>query len=287
MQFQELRAMIKPMINPARVSLIVLLAMVLSGCSPDRDWQAALNRDTIDGYKNFLEHHRDTAYNSLAESRIAALKEQQSWTTAQRLDSIASYQAYLASFPTGLYVKVAESRVGALTSALNSTDADAPPPASLIPDRKIDSSAQPPAAEHPSEPTPAAAPTATPGSLTANATASAPPAPAAAPSGTAPPPAEGATKPKAKTDSKSESDSKDHPVRAQVGVFSKHDGAELAQKQAQSSVHGGDVNFRIQELDRGDHQLWRVDSNPVSREAAHQICETLRKRSLDCAIVPH
>jgi|GEM_PF-3788043 len=272
-----MRAMNKQFI---RIGCLLSLAVSLGACSPDRDWQAALKRDTIDGYKNFLEHHHDSAYNTLAESRISALKEQQSWTTAQRLDSIASYQAYLASFPSGLYVKIAESRVNSLTTAANSNDTDAPPPSSVIPDRKpIALDATPSTAAVKPEVASESTNTPPPAAATA-ATSSSTPTP------TTPPPVAPAAVAEAKPKPKAETDSKEHPVRVQVGVFSKHDGAELAQRQAQATIHGNDINFRIQEIDRGDHKLWRVDTNPLTREAAHQSCDTLHKHSVDCAIVP-
>jgi hypothetical protein len=268
------------------ICALTFALIALSACSPDRDWQAALKRDTVDGYKNFLEQHHDSAYSSLAEQRMSALKEQQSWTTAQRLDSVTSYQAYLAAFPNGLYVKIATARIDTLNKGGDTQAQDIP--AAVVPDHKpviannIDSTAKPS--------TPSVAEAASDGAAPApGATAALTDASNEHPALTAKP-AEKHTvalidKPKEKM-SESDKHKADLPVRAQVGVFSKHEGAETARNQAQTNTHVADVNFSIQELDRGDHKLWRVASNPLTREAAHNTCEALQKHSLDCAIIP-
>lgn len=271
------------------ICLSLSVTLLLSGCSPDRDWQAALKRDTVDGYKNFLEEHHDSAYNALAEQRMAALKEQQSWTTAQRLDSVASYQAYLAAFPNGLYVKIASARIETLNKG---GDTPSDMPAAFVPDHQ--SKTPTVAAESTPKPEPAVKPesndTFPAGAATALAdrppqTLAQTPAVNTAPATTSEKAHDKVEKPTDKTKAKSADNDKDHPVRAQVGVFSKHEGAETARNQAQSAWHSADANFSILELDRGDHKLWRVATNPLSRENAHVACEVLHKHNLECAIV--
>jgi len=266
------------------MSLAVIL--LLSACSPDRDWQAALKRDTIDGYKNFLEQHRDSAYNILAEQRMSALKELQSWTTAQRLDSVASYQAYLAAFPNGLYVPIAAKRMEVLNKGDdNSSDM----PAALIPSHEAakptsastESASKLPATNQPSTPVDA---------TTVGATSASNPPQAAIPSGSDAVNQHGSasgnpTVPNASGKQIITNSIKGHLVRAQIGVFSKHEGAEAARNQAQSIPHSGSVNFSLIEIDRGDHKLWRVVSMPVERDTANAACDAIRKHNVECVLI--
>jgi SPOR domain len=259
---------------------------LLSACSPDRDWQAALKRDTIDGYKNFLEQHRDSPYNALAEQRISALKELQSWTTAQRLDSVASYQAYLAAFPNGLYVPIATKRMEVLNKG---DDGSSDIPAALVPSRET--SKPTPAAGEPASKLPATtqpSPSADAATLGATSASKPPQAVIPAESDAASQHGNANSKPTAPSASDKPSSAnanKGHLVRAQIGVFSKHEGAESARNQAQNTPHSGSVSFSLVEIDRGDHKLWRVVSNPIERDTASATCDAIRKHNLDCVLI--
>ena len=84
----------------------------LAACSwPKYEWSRASSLDTIAAYRNFLSKYPYDEHAADAQSRIAALQDEQAWTTAQIASSVKGYREYLSAQPNGVHAPVAREQI--------------------------------------------------------------------------------------------------------------------------------------------------------------------------------
>jgi uncharacterized coiled-coil protein SlyX len=88
--------------------LFLLLAFISSGCNRLEDeWRDAQEKDTMDGYQEFLIRHPGFQFTAQAESRIVELE----WEAASHVNTIAAYEEFLEKVPTGNMANEARHRL--------------------------------------------------------------------------------------------------------------------------------------------------------------------------------
>ena len=83
-----------------------MLALAACGTA-QKDWASASTVNTVAGYQAFLDKHPKDEHTQEAQTRIAALQDDEAWKTAQQGNSSASYGAYLQSEPNGTHAPAA------------------------------------------------------------------------------------------------------------------------------------------------------------------------------------
>jgi formylglycine-generating enzyme required for sulfatase activity len=81
-----------------------------------RAWQAALQADTLLGYRRFIEAWPDSVYREQAEVQINILDEQ-AWEKLSAEDTRPAYVDYLEEFPNGLHQAAALRRIEQIDAA--------------------------------------------------------------------------------------------------------------------------------------------------------------------------
>ena len=76
-------------------------------------WQAALQADTVSGYRRFIEDYPESFYRPQAETQLAILDEKL-WQELAPEDTVPAYEDYLDVFPTGLHQAEALQRIDAI-----------------------------------------------------------------------------------------------------------------------------------------------------------------------------
>lgn len=76
-------------------------------------WEAALEADTLLGYRNFLADYPTSVYAAQAQVQIDILDER-AWETLSAEDTRSAYVDYLDQFPTGLHQAEALQRIEAM-----------------------------------------------------------------------------------------------------------------------------------------------------------------------------
>ncbi len=95
---------------------------------------AALERDTLDGYIDFLRAYPDHPLARRVHAIVAARREAITWRRARNSDSPEAYWSYLDRYPTGPHAPDARRRLAFLTAPIEpppryaSFDYDVPPP---------------------------------------------------------------------------------------------------------------------------------------------------------------
>lgn len=79
-------------------------------------WQAALEADTIDGYRRFIEDFPNSIYLNQAGIQLNILDER-NWTELSSENSIPAYQRYLELFPAGIHQAAALQRIEGIQQA--------------------------------------------------------------------------------------------------------------------------------------------------------------------------
>jgi formylglycine-generating enzyme required for sulfatase activity/serine/threonine protein kinase len=79
-------------------------------------WQAALEADTVLGYRRFIEDFPESIYRTQAETQLAILDER-SWQELAAENSIPAYEDYLEIFPDGIHQAEALQRIEAIMRA--------------------------------------------------------------------------------------------------------------------------------------------------------------------------
>jgi hypothetical protein len=82
-------------------------ALALTACSAQKDWTNASAENTVSAYQTFLGRHPKDEHAQEAQTRIAALQDDDAWKTAQGGNSSDSYQAYLQAEPNGTHAQAA------------------------------------------------------------------------------------------------------------------------------------------------------------------------------------
>ncbi len=79
-------------------------------------WLIANEKDSIDGYKNYLSHFPEGKYEQEAGKKIQIKQnEQQAWKKALSLNTLIGYDDFLIAFPHGAFAKIAKENIRKLT----------------------------------------------------------------------------------------------------------------------------------------------------------------------------
>ena len=81
-----------------------------------RRWQAALQADTVGGYRRFLADFPESVYTNQAETQLGILDEK-SWQELSAENTIPAYEDYLEIFPLGIHQVTALQRIGEIGQA--------------------------------------------------------------------------------------------------------------------------------------------------------------------------
>jgi hypothetical protein len=96
---------------PARVVFPVIGLAVLAACGGEAaDYQAAIDRGTVEAYDDYLARYPAGAYANEARAKKSALEDSLSWAHAESEASEAAYETYLAQSPSGAFAVVASAR---------------------------------------------------------------------------------------------------------------------------------------------------------------------------------
>ncbi|PPQ30842.1 hypothetical protein CCR94_11305, partial [Rhodoblastus sphagnicola] len=90
--------------------------------SVDQAYAAALERDTIGGYSEFIAAYSNSPYSARVRALLAVRREALTWRRARSGDSPAAYWTYLQRYPRGPHAEDARRRLTILRAEL------APPP---------------------------------------------------------------------------------------------------------------------------------------------------------------
>ena len=101
---------------------------------PQNAYAAALERDTLQGYLDFLAAYPDDPMANRVRAIVAARREAITWWRTRRLDTSAAYWSYLARYPRGAHAVDCGRRLAFLHASLepppqfSTIDYDVPPP---------------------------------------------------------------------------------------------------------------------------------------------------------------
>ena len=84
--------------------------------SPAEAWVKALETDTLEGYREYLENFSAGANADKARAEIRRFDDE-AFAEAERRDTVSSYQSYLDQFPKGAHVAEARAAIKAIQNA--------------------------------------------------------------------------------------------------------------------------------------------------------------------------
>ena len=92
----------------------------------DAAWVRALEKDTLEGYREYLESFPDGKHSDAAQAEIDAY-DNRAWATAEGRNTIAGYEDYLAAWEPhdGQYVSKARERIAEMKAAAEAARKDA------------------------------------------------------------------------------------------------------------------------------------------------------------------
>ena len=79
-------------------------------------WVAALERDTLQAYRDYLAEFPDGRFKAEAQEQIDRY-DNEAWATAQTADSVRGYEDYLEAWPEGLHADEARARIAEIKAA--------------------------------------------------------------------------------------------------------------------------------------------------------------------------
>ncbi len=79
-------------------------------------WVAALELDTLAGYRQYLEEWPEGRFREDAQEQINRF-DNEAWATAQQADTIRGYEDYLEAWPEGLHADKARARIAEIKAA--------------------------------------------------------------------------------------------------------------------------------------------------------------------------
>src|SRR5271166_60446 len=89
----------------------------IAGLPPDAAYAAALQRDTIRGYEEYLAHYPDSAQAPRVRAILAALREAYFWRRSVNANTAHAYWTYLRRYPNGPHVADARRRLAVISAA--------------------------------------------------------------------------------------------------------------------------------------------------------------------------
>lgn len=90
----------------------------------DEAWVRALEKDTLEGYREYLAAFPEGRHKDDAQARIDSYDNAE-WATAEQRDTIAGYEDYLESWPEGLHAGKARERIAQIKAAEEARRKDA------------------------------------------------------------------------------------------------------------------------------------------------------------------
>ena len=90
----------------------------------DLAWVEALEKDTLQGYKNYIEAFPEGRYVDKAQAEIDVYDDE-AWATAQERNTIIGYEDYLAEWPEGKYAPKAQEIIDQMKKAIEAQKKDA------------------------------------------------------------------------------------------------------------------------------------------------------------------
>jgi formylglycine-generating enzyme required for sulfatase activity len=96
----------------------------------DAAWTRALEKDTLEGYREYLEAFPDGKHKEKAQAEIDAY-DNKAWATAEQRNTLAGYEDYLEAWPEGLHASKAKERIAEIKAAAEARAKDAAERAAL------------------------------------------------------------------------------------------------------------------------------------------------------------
>jgi hypothetical protein len=95
---------------------LLCCAALLAACggSAKYEWSQANTINTVAAYQAFLSKYPNDVHAADAQSRIAALQDNQAWSTAHGMSTVQGYQEYLTVEPNGAHVQAAGDEIASL-----------------------------------------------------------------------------------------------------------------------------------------------------------------------------
>jgi len=90
----------------------------------DAAWVAALEKDTLEGYRDYLEAFPEGKHADDAQAEINAY-DNKAWANAESRNTLAGYEDYLAAWPEGLHTSLARERISEIKAATEAARKDA------------------------------------------------------------------------------------------------------------------------------------------------------------------
>jgi len=90
----------------------------------DAAWVKALEKDTLEGYREYLEGFPEGKHADDAQAEIDAY-DNKAWASAESRDTIAGYEDYLEAWPEGLHASKAKERIAEMKTAIEAAQKDA------------------------------------------------------------------------------------------------------------------------------------------------------------------
>lgn len=87
-------------------------------------WVAALETDTLAGYREYLAEFPDGKFVDKAQEQIDVY-DNRDWTTAEQRNTIVGYEDYLAAWDNGLHAEKARERIAEMKAAQTAAERDA------------------------------------------------------------------------------------------------------------------------------------------------------------------
>lgn len=87
-------------------------------------WIAALEKDTLAGYREYIEAFPNGRFVDKAQAEIDKY-DNKAWATAEQRNTIAGYEDYLADWPEGQYASKAQERIDEMKKAIEAAKKDA------------------------------------------------------------------------------------------------------------------------------------------------------------------
>lgn len=92
--------------------------------SDDEAWVRALEKDTLEGYREYLSLFPDGKHKDAAQAEIDVY-DNKAWANAEQRQTIAGYEDYLESWPEGLHASKARERIAEMKAAAEAIAKDA------------------------------------------------------------------------------------------------------------------------------------------------------------------
>lgn len=87
-------------------------------------WVQALEKDTLDGYREYLAEFPEGRFADKAQEQID-IYDNRAWATAEQRNTIAGYEDYLTDWEDGLHADKARERVAEMKAAMDAAERDA------------------------------------------------------------------------------------------------------------------------------------------------------------------